>query len=135
MRNICLLAAVAALAGCSTAPEPPTRTAQSEAHLQRLLAGKVAGAPVHCLPRMGSQQMVVIDDSRVAFRDGRRVYVNDFRGGTCSRLGSGFYTLLTKSYGSGMCSGDIAQVIDTSNGISVATCVFGVFVPFERPRV
>ena len=135
MRNFCLLAAAAALAGCSTAAPPPTRTAQADAHLQRLIGGKVAGAPVSCIRRLGSSHdMVVIDDQRIAFRDGSRVYVNDFRGGVCSRLGSGFYALLTRSYGSGMCSGDIAEVVDTTNGITVGSCVLGDFVPYNRPR-
>src|SRR5688572_24262893 len=118
MRSICLLAAVA-LAGCTTAPEPLARTAEAEQHFQKLVSGRVAGAPVSCLTRSGAHNMVVIDESRIAFRDGGRIYVNDFRGGSCSNLGSGFYALLTKSHGSGMCSGDIAQVIDTTNGITV----------------
>lgn len=134
MRRICLLAAATALAGCSTAP-PPAPTAEAEAHLQKLVAGKVAGSPVACLPRHGGQNMVVIDDQRIAFRDGPRVYVNDFRGGTCSRLNSGFYALLTRSYGTGMCSGDIAEVVDTSNGMTVGSCVLGDFVPYTRPKV
>lgn len=131
MRSICLLAAAAAVAGCSTAPDPG-RSAEAEAHLQRLIGDRVAGAPVSCISGSRANNMIVIDEGRIAFRDGARVYVNDFRGGTCSRLGSGFHALLTRRFGSGMCSGDIADVIDTASGMTVGSCVLGDFVPYSR---
>lgn len=132
MRSIFMLAA-AALAGCTTAP-PPMPTAEAQARFQQLVAGKVAGNPMSCLPHFRTGNMVVIDDNRVAFEQGSRVYVNDFRGGTCSNLGSGFYTLVTRSSGTGMCSGDIASVVDISTGMTVGSCVLGDFVPFAGPR-
>ena len=134
MRNLCLLAATAALAGCSTAPQPGP-TARAEAEFQQLTAGRVAGAPVSCISSSRKQDMVVIDDRRVAFRDGNRVFLNDFRGGQCSRLGSGFYTLVTRMSGSGMCSGDLAEVVDLSSGMTMGTCVLGDFVPYTRAGV
>lgn len=128
-------AAAAALGACTTAPQPETRSAKAEAHLQKLLAGKVAGRPVSCLPSYSSHDMVVIDDNTLIFRDGnRRVYRNDLNGGGCSQIGSGHYALLTKSSGSGLCRGEIAQVVDVSNGITVGSCVIGDFVPYTRPQ-
>ena len=97
--------------------------------------GKTPGKPVGCLPSWRSNDMVVIDDNTVVFRDtARRVYRNDFRGGACSQLGNGFYTLVTKSTGSGLCSGDLAQVVDVKSGFTVGSCVIGDFVPYEGPR-
>lgn len=131
MRSITLLLTAAALAGCATAP-PPGRTAEAEAHLQKLLANRVPSQPMSCLPHYRADNMVVIDDNTVVFRDGRTVYRNDFQGGTCSRLGSGFYALLTKTYGgTGLCRGDIASVVDTSTGMHVGSCVLGDFVPYR----
>ena len=76
--------------------------------------------------------MVVIDDNTVAFRHtGSRVYVNNFRN-DCPRLGTGWYALVTKRTGSTLCSGEIAQVVDTSSGITVGSCVLGEFVPYTR---
>ena len=50
--------------------------------------------------------MVVIDDNTVLFRDGRTIYRNDFQGGTCNHLGSGFFALLTRRIGGiGLCRG------------------------------
>jgi hypothetical protein len=135
MRCICLLLMASSLAACSTAPEPITRTAKGEGELQRLLAGKAAGPPISCLQSYRANDMSVIDDSTIAFRRGRdTVYVNHLRG-ACSNLGTGFYTLVTRTPGSnGLCRGDIAEVADVQNGITVGSCVLGDFTPYTRPR-
>lgn len=135
MRTLCLLlGSAAAIAGCTTSPPQP-RSAAAEQQLQKLLAGKTAGAPQSCLPTFGSSNMVVIDDNTVVFRDGaRRVWRSEMRGG-CSRLGSGFYTLVTRSFGGrGPCSGDIAQVADLTTGTTVGSCAWGDFVPYTGGR-
>lgn len=134
MRSMSLLLLTAALGACSTGPQPgPSPKAQ--AHLQKLLAGKVPGKPIDCLPQYRANDMVVVDDNTVTYRDGRTVYVNHFQGGSCSQLGSGFYALVTKSFGgTGLCRGDIAQVLDTSSGMIVGSCAFGDFVPYAPPR-
>ena len=133
MRGISLLLAGAALGACSAGPQPG-RSAQAESHFQQLVAGKVAGKPASCLPFYRSNDMVVIDDQTVAFREGgRRVWVTNLVSG-CSNLGSGHYALVTRTVGgTGLCRGDIAQVADLTNGITVGSCVFGDFVPYTRP--
>jgi hypothetical protein len=133
MRGMSLLLAAATLAGCSTAP-PVQRTAQAEDDLTRALVGKVAQPAVSCLRSFRSGNMTVIDDGTILFREGRTVYRNDLNGGTCSGLGSGYYALVTKQFGSGLCRGDIAQVMDVSNGITVGSCIIGDFVPYTTPR-
>jgi hypothetical protein len=132
MRGIPLLLSAAALAGCMTEPPPP-RTAAAQAELQQLIAGKIAGAPVTCLPpSLSSRNMITIDDRTVAFRDGAsRVYVNQLRG-ECSRLRSDFYSLVIRSHGSSTCSGDIAEVTDLRTGTIVGSCALGEFVPYSR---
>ena len=130
MRSLTIALIASALAACTTAPEPMTRSAEAEAQLNKLLAGRTAGAPVNCLPTWRSGDMVTIDDNTVVFKNGRTVYRNDFRGGGCNRLGSGHYALLTKTTGTSLCSGDIAQVVDVANGFTVGSCVLGDFVPF-----
>lgn len=133
MRTLCLLlGSAAALAGCTTPTQQP-RSAAAEQHLQRLLAGKAAGAAQSCLPAYRSSNMVIIDDDTVLFRDGaRRVWRSEMRG-HCSRLGSGHYTLVTRSFGGqGLCGGDIAELADLSTGMTVGSCVWGDFVPYTR---
>ena len=135
MRSISLLLIGAFIVGCTTgAAEQPIRTADKQRQYDQLLAGKVAGAPVSCLPTFRQDDMVVIDDSTVAFRQGSsRTYVNHMQGG-CSNLGGG-YALVTRSFGgSQLCRGDIAQVVDLANRMTVGSCVFGDFIPYARPR-
>ena len=134
MRGIALLLIGATLASCAVAPQPG-RSARAESRFQQLLAGKVAGPAVSCLPSYRANDMVVIDDQTIAFRDGsRRVYVANLSH-SCSNLGSGHYALVTKRYGgSGLCRGDIGQVADLTSGITVGSCVFGDFTPYEGTR-
>ena len=135
MRGISLLLIGVGLVACTTtsAQQPPYRSAAKQVQFDRMLAGKVAGPPQNCLPHYRSNDMVVIDDSTIAFRDGsRRVYVNHMMGG-CSNLGGG-YALVTKQYGSpDLCRGDIGQVVDLTNHMTVGSCVFGDFIPYLRP--
>src|SRR5215213_4961734 len=136
MRGISLLLVAAAIIGCTTtSAQEPIRTAAKQRQFDQLLAGKVAGPPVSCLPTFRQDDMVVIDDRTIAFRQGSsRTYVNHMQGG-CSNLGGG-YALVTRTFGGGqLCRGDIAQVVDLTNRITVGSCVFGDFVPYTRPRV
>lgn len=134
MSRILPLLAIAGLGACAPV-QPVARTAKAEAHLQQVLSGRIPGPPISCLSDFRSGNMVIIDDNTVLFRDGRTVYRNDFRGGGCSRLGSGFYALLTRRYGgSGLCRGDIAEVKDMSSGATVGSCAMGDFIPYSKPR-
>jgi len=134
MRGIALLLIGATLASCAVAPQPG-RSARAENRFQQLLAGKVAGPAISCLPSYRANDMVVIDDETIAFRDGsRRVYVANLSH-SCSNLGSGHYALVTNRYGgSGLCRGDIGQVADLTTGMTVGSCVFGDFTPYEGTR-
>ena len=122
------------LAVGSCAAPPPAETAaqvaRQQAKLASLTAGKVAGTPVSCLPSSRQNDMITIDENTIAFREGRnRVYVNHLNGG-CSNLESGHYALVTHPLGSQLCRGDIAQVVDLFNHITVGSCVIGDFVPY-----
>ena len=136
MRVISLLIGGAILASCSNVPQPaPMRTADKQREYQLALQGKVAQKPVSCLPSYRSGDMRTIDENTILFRDGsNRVYVNNMQGG-CTSLARGSYTLVTRSFGgSGLCRGDIAQVVDLLNGMQVGSCVFGDFTPYVRPK-
>jgi hypothetical protein len=129
MRAIPLLLITAAVAGCAAQP-PATRSAEAEAKYQQLLAGKAAGPTITCLPHYRADDMVTIDNSTVAFKDGRTVYVNHLIG-ECAGLNSGFYTLVTRSNGSGLCRGDIADVRDVRTGMIIGACAIGDFTPYK----
>jgi hypothetical protein len=136
MRMISVLTAGAVLASCTTAPYPaPTRTADKQHEYESLLAGKVAQAPISCLPNYRAGDMRTIDENTILFRDGSsRVYVAHMQAG-CTGLVNGHYALVTHQFGSiGLCRGDIAQVVDTLNRIPIGSCVFGDFTPYVRAR-
>jgi len=129
MRAIPLLVFAAMVTGCAAQPPAP-RSAEAEAKFQKLLAGKAAGSAVSCLPHYRADDMVTIDNSTVAFKDGRTVYVNHLIG-ECSGLSSGFYTLVTRSNGTGLCRGDIADVRDVRTGMIIGACAIGDFTPYK----
>jgi hypothetical protein len=139
MRSVVPLIAVAAaaLAGCS-APSPQATAmanARAQAKLSTLLAGKVPGRPQACLASYRANDMIVVDDYTIAFRDGtNRVWINKPAGG-CNLLSAGPYALVTRNTGSmGLCRGDIGQVVDTLSHAQVGSCVLSDFVPYMTPR-
>jgi hypothetical protein len=128
-----VLATSAALVACATPREAYVRSPDAEKELARWLDGRVAGKPQTCLPSFRSQDMIVIDERTILFRDGsNRVWRNELNG-PCSGLGRPGYALLTKQFGTGLCRGEIAQVVDTLNGFTVGTCSLGDFVPYTGP--
>ena len=132
MRGLSVLA-VASLAACTSAPPPPAmHSAKAQARIAEELTGLVPMQTVSCLPRYRANDMVAVDGGTLLFKDGTtRVYRNDVQG-NCSMLG-GPYALITRTSGSSLCRGDIAQVADVQNGITVGSCVLGDFVLFSKP--
>ena len=128
-----LLLIAAAIAGCAPVAPPMAQTPQARAHLDQLLAGRAAGPAQSCISRFGSNDMIVIDENTVLFKSGGTYYRNDFRGQGCSRLGSPGYAMVTKSFGSQLCSGEIVTVSDLHSGSLGGACSFGEFVPYRRP--
>ena len=131
MRGILLIGLGGLIASCSYAP-PVGPSPMAQDRLARELAGLIPGPSQACLPSYRTQDMVPIDDNTLLFRDGPNlVYRNDLNGG-CTMPGNG-YTLVTRSTSSGLCRGDIAQIVDLRNHVTVGSCVLGDFVPYRRP--
>jgi hypothetical protein len=137
MRKFGILLTAILVSSCMGGPLQPTpaQVAQSQEKFAKLTAGKMAGAPLSCLPSFRSSDMVVIDDGTIAFRNGpSQVYINHMQGGGCLNLEGGRNTLVTRTPGPNLCRGDIAQVVDLMARIPVGSCVFGDFVPYKRVR-
>jgi len=136
MRIFALALTAAAVSSCTAGP-PPGPVAMSPANQERLaalLAGKVAGPPTGCLPTYRSDDMIVIDEHVIAFRDtGRRVYINNMQGGGCLNIDGGRNALVTRTPTGRLCRGDIATVLDTASRMTVGSCVFGDFIPYTTP--
>lgn len=120
------------LAACSTTAAQPTRSAQAEAELTRALAGRVAGPPVRCIPTYRADDMQVIDDWTILFRDGSTTYVQTPRGG-CSGIAAHRNILVSRPMPSNqLCSGDIQHLFDPASRIGGGSCVLGDFVPYTK---
>lgn len=134
MRGISVLLIGAALGSCTTAPQPVMRSPGAQRTYDTMIAGKVAGPAVKCLPSYNANDMSVIDGQTLAFRVvGSTTYIMHLSMG-CGEIASGFAALLTKQFGSsGLCQGDIAEAIDTANHMTVGSCVIGEIVPYRRP--
>ena len=128
----CLLGLAAG--ACAYAPPNPAQQAEAQARLTKELAGRVPGKPMSCIPHtLADRDMVAISPQVVLFKEGGTVYRNDIEGG-CNGLGSNGYTLVTRSHGTGLCQGDIAEVRDIAAGMMVGSCAFGPFTPYRRAR-
>lgn len=132
--SLTVLTSAGLLASCATTATPEARSVRAQAELTRLLGTRVAGRPQQCLPNYRTSDLTIIDENTILYRDGaNRVWRNDLRG-PCNGLGRPGTALLTKQFGgTGMCSGEIAQVIDTQNGFTVGSCALGDFVPYTGP--
>ena len=130
---ILVCSAAALLASCTTAPGQETRSPRAQRELADALAGRVAGKPVTCLPNYRADNMQIIDDWTILFRDGRTIYLQNPRGG-CPGIGNRRNVLVTRLFGTTqLCSGDISHLVDPSTGMQGGACVFSEFVPYTRP--
>jgi hypothetical protein len=126
------LGAALVVASCSTAPVRETRSPRAAEQLASALAGRVPGRPLSCIPTYRADNMQVIDDWTILFRDGGTVYVQNPRGG-CPGLERGSTVLVSRIHGgTQLCSGDIQQLVDSSTRMTRGSCVFGPFVPYTR---
>ena len=131
MRMLLLAAAATSLVACETTDsQPAQRSERQQQTFDKALAGKVPGKAEKCLPLQRSNDMEVIDDDTILYRDGRTTYVNQPLG-SCNLLGRGSYALVTRSQGSQLCRGDIANVVDATTGVTVGSCALGDFVPYK----
>src|SRR5262245_40752097 len=127
------LSCAALLASCTTAPAQVTRSAEAQQSLDKALAGRVAGTPVKCIPTYRANDMQIIDDWTILFKDGRTIYVQNPRGG-CPGIGIGRNILISRPIPSNqLCSGDINNLFDPVSRIGGGACVFSEFVPYTLP--
>ncbi|HEY8592150.1 MAG TPA: hypothetical protein VIL42_04700 [Sphingomicrobium sp.] len=140
MRKFALLVVGASLGACTAAPPSPYpygyagTSPINDPRLGQLLAGRVAGQPRQCLNASRSADLLPVAGNYVAYRDLGTIYVSRTDGICDTRRSSN--TLVTRSVGlsSGPCRGDTAYVVDSGSGMTVGSCTFGDFVPYDRAR-
>ncbi|HEX8214191.1 MAG TPA: hypothetical protein VF582_01830 [Allosphingosinicella sp.] len=126
---------VSLLVGAILAAAVPAAAAEKlapEAQLARAVEGRVAGAPVHCISLRPTQSSEVITNSAIIYQSGSTLYVNRPRSGAQSLDDQDI--LLTRTFSSQLCSGDVVEVIDGSSGMMRGLVFLGEFVPYKRAR-
>jgi len=123
----------AALLGASAAALAADRdNSKNEAKLTAALAGRVAGKPVDCISLRDIRSSQIIDDTAIVYdTGGGRLFVNRPRIGAESLDSDDI--LVTKTYGSELCSLDTVHLIDRGSQIQSGFVGLGEFVPYSRP--
>jgi hypothetical protein len=120
---LCALAAPA----LSTAPAP----VQGEEKLAEALEGRVAGKPVRCLSLHNIRSSEIIDGTAILYRTGaNRLYVNRPEIGRESLDRDDI--LVTRTFGSQLCSIDTVQLIDRASRFYSGFVGLGEFVPYTK---
>ena len=125
-------------AGC-TAEAPPYVAAagpqplapKAAAELEEELRGRVPGRPQTCVQSRDIRANKAIGDQAILFQ-GRNlniVYLNQ-PAGRCPGLLHG-RTLITRTYSTRLCAGEIAEIVEPVSGTSVGTCILGEFTPYR----
>jgi hypothetical protein len=121
-----LAAGLALVAGAAQAAKP----AGSDAELDRLLAGRVAGEPVHCIDLHRIRSSHIVPHTAIVYDAGGTVYVNRPRNGaeTMDR----WDTMVERLYSSQLCDTDTVQLVDHASHTFTGMVFLGDFVPYTR---
>lgn len=128
------LAAIAGLSLLSVAAVTNAKPDAGPEALAKALAGRTAGPATRCVPDFRSSEMKIVDDNTIIFGQGKTVYLQRPVGG-CPGLGMGGNSLVARQFATNrMCQGDINEVVDVRNGITVGSCVFEPFIPYTKAK-
>jgi hypothetical protein len=118
------------LAACTTTAASEQSDAREQARLDRALAGLTPGAPLHCV-RHDQVNEIRTFEGTILYVAGRgRIYRNNVVGG-CPGLRRGDI-VVSKSFGSQYCAGDIIQTRSPTGGTLSGSCSLGEFTPYTR---
>ncbi|HYJ29025.1 MAG TPA: hypothetical protein VEW25_01625 [Allosphingosinicella sp.] len=115
-----------------TSPAQSTHRQDGEARLARAVEGRVAGEPVDCIQLHQVRSSTIIDNEAILFDAGATIYVNRPRAGRESL--DHWDTLLTRPFGSRLCSIDVVRLLDATSRMETGTVFLGEFVPYTRKR-
>ena len=123
---IALVAAVALLTGPALEAKPRQ---SPEQRLDKLLEGRVAGRPEHCISTFDTREMQVLDKTAIVYGWGNTIWVNTPR--NAQDLDDDDI-LVTRTSGSQLCSLDIVTTLDRTAGFYNGSISLGEFVPYRR---
>jgi hypothetical protein len=133
MRILSSILLGAALIGVATAaPAAPRDNSKAEAKLAKALEGRVAGKPVSCISMHNITSSQIYDGTAITYQIGRTLYVNRPRMGESSLDDDDI--LVTKTWGSQLCSLDTVKLIDRGSHFQTGFVGLGEFVPYVKAK-
>lgn len=137
MRNligIALIGTSAALIGTAALSQTGDHAVERDLKIMdQWLAGKQPGPPVSCISQRQIRSTYYVGGKTILYKvSNNLVYRNDPPGG-CPGLNSNL-ALETRTPTGMLCSGEIAQVKDYSQGYSPGGCALGEFVPYRTVK-
>jgi len=114
------------------APAASIDRSTAEERFAKATAGLVPGKPVDCISERLPSRLEAAG-RRLIYKVSRGlVYVNETAGG-CENVARGD-ALVTRSYTSRLCRGDIGQTVDLTANTPTGSCSLGSFTPYRAPR-
>lgn len=120
----------AALALLAAAPAAAQGLA-SDPKLDRVLAGRAAGAPVRCIPLRPNTRSQIVPGEAIVYRDGDQMFVN--RPTVGLEWLERDSILVSRPVVSSLCANEPVQLIDRVGGFQRGNIVLGEFVPYTKP--
>ena len=102
-----------------------------DAELARIVKGRVAGKPVHCISNTNVHNTIIVDKTAIVYDMGETLYVNRPKMGA-QFLDDAWSLLAVFPTGSQLCSLDRVQVFDRGSSIPRGWIGLGEFVPYKR---
>ncbi|MFM5924208.1 MAG: hypothetical protein ACKOPG_08500 [Novosphingobium sp.] len=125
------LAVTAALAGAVSLEARPRLTPQQQ--LDKAIAGREAGKPVHCISHTDSREMQVIDGTAIVYGWGNTIYVNVPRNAKDLNEDD---IMVVRMTGSQLCDLDMIHTVDRTAHFTTGFVSLGEFVPYRKvPKV
>ncbi|GGA60943.1 hypothetical protein [Sphingomonas psychrolutea] len=107
------------------------QAAQDKVDLDKQLSGLVAGKPQGCIDPIRYRESTRVGDT-ILYKNGRSDIMRTDTGGGCFGLRRGD-AIVTRTFGSQLCRGDIVRTVDLTSSIPSGSCSFGDFVPYRKP--
>ena len=132
------LIAATALAACTQTPAETARAQQDaaadQARLAKRLAGLVPGPPQTCVDQFQLRDAQLSSyGTTILYTLGSGIAYRSDTNGCTGVGGNGRNILVTKTFSSQLCQGDIATTVDNSSRFPTGSCSFGPFVRYARP--
>lgn len=124
------LLTLAALAVTFAAPAQAKRLSP-DAQLADLLKGRVAGAPVQCIPTNVTNSQQIVTGRAIVWRVGSKLYVNVPRARAETLRDDD--VLITQQWGSQLCRNDQVRTVNPMSRIPGGVLLLGDFVPYTKP--